>query len=95
MTSLHAMNYEILKNASDSDWSRISSHPERGELTLFEVVSLGTNHTEGHIAQLKTRLFKTLCLLNTELSIGSVEFSSERILLAWVVTTEHQSLYSI
>ena len=53
MTSLHAMNYEILKNASDSDWSRISSHPERGELTLFEVVSLGTNHTEGHIAQRK------------------------------------------
>lgn len=53
MTSLHAMNYEILKNASDSDWSRISSHPERGELTLFEVVSLGTNHTEGHITQLK------------------------------------------
>ena len=53
MTSLHAMNYEILKNASDSDWSRISSHPERGELTLFEVVSLGTNHTESHIAQLK------------------------------------------
>ena len=54
MTSLHAMNYEILKNASNSDWSRISSHPERGELTLFEVVSLGTNHTEGHIAQLKS-----------------------------------------
>lgn len=54
MTSLHAMNYEILKNASDSDWSRISSHPERGELTLFEVVSLGANHTESHIAQLKS-----------------------------------------
>ena len=53
LAATHAMNYEILKNASDADWKRISAHPERGELTLADLVSMATNHTEGHIAQLK------------------------------------------
>ena len=53
MTSMHAMNYEILKNASEADWKRISTHPQRGAVTLFDLVSMGTNHTEGHVTQLK------------------------------------------
>lgn len=53
LAATHAMNYEILKNATDADWKRISAHPERGELTLADLVSMATNHTEGHIAQLK------------------------------------------
>ena len=53
LTSLHAMNYEILKNATDANWKRISAHPERGELTLADLVTLAINHTEGHITQLK------------------------------------------
>jgi hypothetical protein len=50
---MHAMNYEILKNASEADWKRISTHPQRGAVTLFDLVSMGTNHTEGHVTQLK------------------------------------------
>jgi hypothetical protein len=49
----HALNYEILKNASAADWTRISTHPQRGAVTLFDLVQLSANHIEGHIAQLK------------------------------------------
>jgi hypothetical protein len=47
------MNYEILKNASDADWTRVSTHPDRGEVTLLQLVTLSANHIESHIAQLK------------------------------------------
>ena len=50
----HAMNYEILKNASDADWQRISTHPQRGPVTLLQLVTLSANHIESHIAQLKS-----------------------------------------
>lgn len=53
ITALHAMNYEILKNATDADWQRISTHPQRGTVTLSDLVSLGTDHTAGHVTQLK------------------------------------------
>ena len=53
LAASHEMNYEILKNASDADWSRISTHPERGAVTLLQLVTLSANHIEGHIAQLK------------------------------------------
>jgi hypothetical protein len=53
LAASHAMNYEILKNASDADWSRISTHPQRGPVTLLQLVTLSANHIEGHIAQLK------------------------------------------
>ena len=54
LAASHAMNYEILKNASDADWDRISTHPQRGAVTLLQLVTLSANHIEGHIAQLKT-----------------------------------------
>lgn len=54
LSSLHELNYEILKSASDSDWVRTSIHPQRGSVTLFDIVSLSANHIEGHIAQLKS-----------------------------------------
>ena len=53
LAASHAMNYEILKNASDADWSRISTHPQRGAVTLLQLVTLSANHIEGHIDQLK------------------------------------------
>ena len=54
MAASHAMNYEILKNASDADWDRISTHPQRGPVTLLQLVTLSANHIESHIAQLKS-----------------------------------------
>jgi hypothetical protein len=53
LAASHAMNYEILKNASDADWDRISTHPQRGAVTLVQLVTLSANHIEGHIDQLK------------------------------------------
>jgi hypothetical protein len=53
LAASHAMNYEILKNASEADWDRISTHPQRGAVTLLQLVTLSANHIEGHIDQLK------------------------------------------
>jgi hypothetical protein len=53
LAASHAMNYEILKNASEADWVRISTHPQRGAVTLLQLVTLSANHIEGHIDQLK------------------------------------------
>lgn len=53
LAASHAMNYEILKNASAADWERISTHPQRGPVTLLQLVTLSANHIEGHIDQLK------------------------------------------
>jgi hypothetical protein len=53
LAASHAMNYEILKNASDADWGRLSTHPQRGPVTLLQLVTLSANHIESHIAQLK------------------------------------------
>ena len=53
LAATHELNYEILKNASAADWDRISTHPQRGAVTLLQVVTLGANHIESHIEQLK------------------------------------------
>lgn len=53
LAATNALNYEILKNASDADWQRISTHPQRGAVTLLQLVTLSANHIESHIAQLK------------------------------------------
>jgi hypothetical protein len=53
LAASHAMNYEILKNASNADWDRVSTHPDRGEVTLLQLVTLSAKHIESHIAQLK------------------------------------------
>jgi hypothetical protein len=54
LAASHAMNYEILKNASAADWGRLSTHPQRGPVTLLQLVTLSANHIESHIAQLKS-----------------------------------------
>jgi hypothetical protein len=53
LAATHELNYEILKNASTADWDRISTHPQRGAVTLLQVVTLAANHIESHIEQLK------------------------------------------
>ena len=54
LAASHAMNHEILKNASAADWGRLSTHPQRGPVTLLQLVTLSANHIESHIAQLKS-----------------------------------------
>lgn len=54
LAATHELNYEILKNASAADWDRVSTHPQRGAVTLLQIATLGANHIESHIAQLKS-----------------------------------------
>ena len=54
LAASHAMNYEILKNASAADWDRVSTHPQRGAVTLLQLVTLSANHIAGYIDQLKS-----------------------------------------
>jgi uncharacterized damage-inducible protein DinB len=44
---------EILEQLSPSDWERSGFHPERGEMTLTQILALTTNHRLEHIEQLK------------------------------------------
>ena len=53
LAATHELNYEILKNASEADWERTSTHQESGPVTLFRLVQKSANHIESHIAQLQ------------------------------------------
>jgi len=44
---------DILSQISDQEWTRSGLHPERGEVTVTDVLRLTTNHRVGHIDQLK------------------------------------------
>ena len=44
---------EILKQLSPEEWNRTGLHPERGVLTLSDLLQLTTNHRVGHLDQLK------------------------------------------
>ncbi len=51
-TSLaHAV--DILKQIPDADWNRKGFHPQRGEMTLTDLLVLTTGHRNEHIEQLK------------------------------------------
>jgi hypothetical protein len=54
LAATFALNYEILKNASDADWKRTSQHPQIGVVTLFDLLQKSANHIESHIVQLKS-----------------------------------------
>ena len=44
---------DTLKHVSTDDWNRTGLHPERGVLTLSQILELTTNHRVGHLDQLK------------------------------------------
>jgi len=58
-TSLHSIKSsaahanDILSQITDKEWSRSGFHPQRGEMSLTDVLQLTTNHRVGHIDQLK------------------------------------------
>ena len=43
----------ILGAIPESDWSRTSVHPERGLITLKDLVALATGHSKSHAGQLQ------------------------------------------
>lgn len=49
-----------LRERSEADWQRIALHPTRGEMTLFDQVSLSAMHDTLHMEQLTRILFEKL-----------------------------------
>lgn len=45
----------LLTGASDDDWVRTGVHPERGRVTLRNLLELYADHSERHLAQILTR----------------------------------------
>jgi uncharacterized damage-inducible protein DinB len=56
--ALNATVRDLLACQEISAWDRISVHPERGDKTLFELVSLSFNHLNGHISHVDEILAK-------------------------------------
>ena len=44
---------EMLRQCSASDWERVGVHPERGEMTLGEILTLYAEHAVAHVAQIQ------------------------------------------
>ncbi len=49
---IHESIEDILSNLPDEAWERTGTHPERGELTLLQVLDGACGHLEAHVAQL-------------------------------------------
>lgn len=43
---------EMLRQCSASDWERVGVHPERGEVTLGELLTQYAGHAPEHVAQI-------------------------------------------
>jgi len=50
---LHKVVANILSLVDDADWKRVGIHSEKGEVTLFDVLALASNHTKSHVSQLQ------------------------------------------
>lgn len=42
----------LLENAADNDWSRGANHPERGNITLEDLLKIYSRHGENHVGQI-------------------------------------------
>lgn len=53
IAGVRALASEILANATDADWNKVSNHPELGPVTLSELFEKADNHMVGHTQQLR------------------------------------------
>ena len=53
LVGIRALAFEILSNATDSDWEKISNHPELGPVTLAELFEKADGHIVAHTSQLR------------------------------------------
>lgn len=53
LVGIRTMVSEILNNATDADWDKISQHPELGPVTLSELFEKADSHIVGHTQQLR------------------------------------------
>lgn len=53
LVGVRAMALEILTNATDADWAKVSQHPELGPITLKELFDKSCEHMAAHTNQLR------------------------------------------
>ena len=53
IAGVRALASEILANATDADWNKVSNHPELGPVTLSELFEKADSHIVGHTQQLR------------------------------------------
>jgi hypothetical protein len=53
LVGIRTLASEILANATDADWNKISNHPELGAVTLAQLFEKADNHIVGHTQQLR------------------------------------------
>lgn len=50
---LRLSSERLLRAAPAASWERVGMHPERGPMTLVDLVQLYVGHVDGHLAQLR------------------------------------------
>ena len=53
LVGIRTMATEILANATDADWKKVSKHPELGAVTLSELFEKADGHIVSHTQQLR------------------------------------------
>ena len=53
IAGIRAMTAEILANATEADWGKVSNHPELGPVTLSELFEKADSHIVAHTQQLR------------------------------------------
>ena len=53
LVGIRTMAAEILANATDADWKKVSKHPELGAVTLSELFEKADGHIVAHTQQLR------------------------------------------
>ena len=53
LVGIRTMAAEILANATDADWDKVSNHPELGPVTLSELFEKADGHIVSHTQQLR------------------------------------------
>ena len=53
LVGIRTMAAEILANATDADWKKVSKHPELGAVTLSELFEKADGHIVSHTQQLR------------------------------------------
>ena len=50
------INYQLLSGLSEDKWNNFIMHPQRGKLTLLDVLNMYTEHLYQHINQIKRNI---------------------------------------
>ena len=52
---LRSTTFQLYNNCTKKDWEKIGIHPERGAMTIRELLELYADHSERHIEQIIER----------------------------------------